>query len=80
MNGTIIGFRNYDFKDKNSGRQVTGTSLFVAYEKNGFQGQVARKLSLSENRIIDSGLEIYVGAPIVINFDDEGKVDSVYNG
>lgn len=79
MNGKILGYREYSFTDKDTKRLVEGTSIFVAYPKQGYEGEIAKKVSLSKKRITDNGLDIYVGAPIEIVYDDEGKIESVYN-
>ena len=74
MTAEIIGFRGYDFTDKD-GRQVSGTSLFVAFEEEGVTGRAAERLSVNSAIALPSGIK--PGDKININFNRRGKVDKI---
>ena len=49
MKMTIVGCRPYDFEDKETGRKVSGLSLFYTAPSPDVKGNVASKLSVKSD-------------------------------
>ncbi len=70
----VVGWREVDFKD-NSGKQVTGTSLFLARPGEGnIHGLEVSKLFISKEYVDYTPIENQM---IGINFNRYGKVQSI---
>lgn len=72
----VVGWRDVDFKDQSSGKQVTGTTLFLYGESDDpkVHGFVTQKLFISKEYVkYDPVLNQQIG----INFNRYGKVQSI---
>lgn len=74
MKYTLLGYRPFDFKDKDSGRQVEGVSLFTAYLEDGVTGSASAKLSV---KAVPENIRDYIGCEIDVQFDQRGRAVQV---
>lgn len=79
MKATIIGFRNYNFKSEKDGRQIEGTSLYLAKEKYGVTGMETFKTSVSKNLADRCGFWPETGAIVEVEYDDKGRLTGIFN-
>lgn len=72
----VVGWRDVDFKDQSSGKQVAGTSLFLARPGEGdkIHGLEVQKLFISREYVDYKPVENQM---IGINFNRYGKVQSI---
>ena len=71
----VVGWRDVDFKDQSSGKQVAGTSLFLARPGEGnIHGLEVQKLFISREYVNYVPVENQM---IGINFNRYGKVQSI---
>lgn len=73
---TVVGFRNVNFKDDSSGKQVTGFSLFLLRdtEDEKVTGQECQKIFISSQYV---NYTPELGDEIVLLYNKYGKVGAV---
>lgn len=77
MRVIIIGYRNYSFTS-DDGRQVEGTTLYVAKESRGITGREPVKTGVSKYLADKCGFYPEVGAEIEIEYNEKGKIENIY--
>lgn len=72
----VVGWRNVNFTDQNSGKQVTGYSLFLARNpvSPDITGLEVQKMFISKEYVSYSPVENQM---VAINFNRYGKVQSI---
>lgn len=77
MEMEVTGYRPYEFKN-DQGEMVKGVSVFVLIEgTKGVEGKEAAKLSLSEDKLNESGYYPQPGDRIDVFYNMHGRVDDV---
>ena len=77
----FLGYRAFDFKDSETGRQITGISLhFADDEQSESVGYVASKVSVNKERFaqlfgVDS--KAFIMKPVQVGYDRYGKPVSI---
>lgn len=75
MKAILVGYRDVNFTDRESGNSISGQSLFIEYDEVGVHGLATAKIFLpAEKRIVPAPA---VPASINIEFNMRGKVQSV---
>lgn len=77
---SVLGFKDVDFKDKNSGDKIQGCSLYVSFSEpndKNLVGQMADKIFLPLAKFEDVILQIQVGTLLDISYNRFGKVQDV---
>lgn len=77
MKVMLLGMREVDFQDKQTGKQVKGTKLFYAYPEEGVQGQVCESKFISNLDLFEIDPKDYLGAEIHLETNTSGKVIGV---
>lgn len=73
----VVGFRPVDFTDKNTGKHVSGISLFVIHAEVGVTGEAAEKLFLSNDKLEILGYTPVVGSTISITWGRHNKIIAI---
>jgi len=71
----IIGKAMYNFVDEKTKKEVERTSLYVMFEEEPFEGNIATKVSI-ENHLIPAG-GYAVGDSLEVQFNSKGKLKIV---
>ncbi len=74
MDMKIIGKKTMRFTSK-EGRVIDGTSVYLTYEKDGFEGVIAEKFFIPSVKMKSSDFK--VGDILDVTFNRYGKIDSV---
>ena len=74
MKVTIIGIRPVSFT-ANDGKEINGTSLYVAYDANGVEGMATDRFFVTAEKMPEKGFK--VGGDVDLLFNRFGKVDRV---
>lgn len=69
---TVIGKRTGSFRDQQTGKEVTFGKLYVVYDAQNVEGQVAESISLKPDLLKD----IPVGSEIELYYNKYGRVFS----
>lgn len=72
---TIVGFSNVNFKDRQTGAQIVGTSIYVTRPSENVTGVEAKKFFVKSS--IDTSKFLKVGNKIDIFFNENGKIESI---
>lgn len=77
MKVKVLGYRDVNMTDKETGRLIVGTSLHVCYPNDGVKGLETRKIFFSSDRMRDMK---YVPVPDTyanLEFGPSGKAYSI---
>lgn len=75
MKVKVVGLKSVNFKDDNTGREISGTSMYVTYEDPNVIGVRTDKFFIRPSMNFELNL-IKPGSTVVdIYFDRYGKVD-----
>lgn len=74
MKQTLLGYRGYEFDDRQTGRKVQGVSLYTMYDSDAVRGHEAGRISV---RQVPSNIDDFLGAEINVEFDQRGKVRQI---
>ncbi len=69
---TVIGKRTGSFRDQQTGQEVTFGKLYVVYDAQNVEGQVAESISVKPDLLKD----IPVGSEIELYYNKYGRVFS----
>ncbi len=75
MKQVLLGYRPYEFKDRESGRQVEGVSLYTQFESDGVTGYETAKLTVAS---VPEDIDNYLGIEVDIDFSPKGKVVQIH--
>lgn len=77
----FLGARPYDFKDEETGRQITGVSVFFCdNEQQGATGYVPSKVSMSPEAfktVFGDNYASMVMKPVAVSYNKRGKPEAV---
>lgn len=77
----FLGFRPYDFKDEESGRQIKGVSLhFADNDSNDSTGFIPYKVSVSDDlfaQLFGNEAGNMVMQPVQVSFNQRGKPTAI---
>lgn len=71
MKQVLLGYRPYEFKDRESGRQIEGVSLYTQFESDGVIGYETAKLNVAS---VPDNVADYIGIEVDIDFSPKGRV------
>lgn len=74
MKVTVLGLKPVNFEAKD-GRQVVGTTMYIAYDENGVDGMVTDKIFVAAEKMPKGG--VAVGADLDLAYNKYGKVAGV---
>jgi len=74
---TVLGYRDVCFTDKETGKEVSGISLYLSRPADGVNGVMAEKIFLGRKCLEESNYAPYVGDSVGITFNRYGKAACV---
>lgn len=75
MKAILVGYRDVNFTDKESGNNISGQSLFIEYEEDGVYGLATTKIFLPASKRLNPVPSL--PTTVNIDFTMRGKVQSV---
>ena len=73
----VIGYRNVNFKDEQTGKEISGISVYVTCEDDRVIGVMAEKLFLGNRILTDTHYLPSVGDVISVVYNRYGKPDDI---
>lgn len=77
----VVGFKSYNFKDKSTGDQVQGTTIFLQepIKSDNGSGLSTDKFSLSPQKVKDLPCSLLdlVGCQVELSYNKYQKVDKI---
>ena len=75
MQAKLLGFMGVDFKNKQTGEQIVGMNIFVAFKDENVHGLKAEKFFLKEGIVLPE--QVKVNDTLELSFNYKGKVESI---
>lgn len=73
----VVGYREVDFEDKESGKRIQGVSLYVNHTADDVHGEMAEKLFLRPDVMMDNQYSPVVGEVIGITWGRKNRIVSI---
>lgn len=74
MKCTLVGIKEVDYTSKKTGKHVTGKNLYVLYDAENVEGQVATDFYVRSDFSFDG---ISIGDDMNVFFNQYGSVDEI---
>lgn len=75
MQVKLLGFMGVDFKNKQTGEQIVGMNIFVAFKDENVHGLKAEKFFLKDGIVLPE--QVKVNDTLELSFNYKGKVESI---
>lgn len=75
MKAILVGYRDVNFTDKESGNSISGQSIFIEYEEDGVHGLATTKIFLPSSKRLTPAPSL--PTTVNIEFNMRGRVQSV---
>lgn len=77
MKAKIVGIRNVNFTDQQTGNVVSGKSYFYEFFEDGVEGMAADKVFVTDQRFAQLSVHPVVGEEVNLEFSRYGKLSNV---
>lgn len=75
MKATLVGYRDVNFTNKDTGELISGQSIFIEYEDVGVSGFATTKIFLPANKRLTPAPSL--PTTVNIEFNIRGKLQSI---
>lgn len=77
MKAKIVGIRNVNFTDQNTGSVVSGKSYYYEFSEDGVEGKAAERVFVTSKRYTQLSARPAVGDEVNLEFSRSGKLSDV---
>ena len=75
----VYGFRNVDMQDQDTGRRISGVSLYIGYPNDGVEGMQTAKVFINSAMLTNYKFTPRVGVDVNIEYGPTGRPVGISN-